>query len=114
MKVPGLLFAAVILVCAAGTAIASDTFKLRAKVVDVQGNPVEGAEVFMYDTFVTRRPPLFISPKTDTAGSAELVMPVAKYWAVARVRQGEKFGPLGIGARHSGEPAEVEPESAGF
>lgn len=90
------------------TACAGETFVLRGKVQDLAGHGVEGAEIFIYDSTNTKRPADFITPKSDRGGNYTIALPVGKYWAVARVRQGEKYGPLLLGNRHSGEPVAIE------
>ena len=110
------LFAVMMILAVAAAAVfdwsnaqAGETFVLRGKVLDLAGQGVEGAEVFIYDSANTRRPAEFITPKTDRDGQYTIELPVGRYWAVARVRQGEKFGPLLLGTRHSGEPVVIEP-----
>ena len=105
-----LLFALSILVLFdSPRACAADTFVLRGKVLDMAGQGVEGAEVFIYDSASARRPADFITPKSGRDGHFTIELPMGRYWAVARVRQGEKYGPLQLGTRHSGEPAAIEP-----
>lgn len=89
-------------------ALAAQQFTLRGKVLDAAGQTVQGAEVFIYDTANTRRPADFITARTDRDGRYSIQLPEGRYWAVARVRQGEKFGPLAAGAKHSGEPLIIE------
>lgn len=89
-------------------ALSSDNISLHGKVVDLAGQPVAGAEVFIYDSTNTRRPADFITSRSDEEGHYSIHLPPGSYWAVARVRQGEKFGPLQPGARHSGEPLAIE------
>jgi hypothetical protein len=90
------------------TACAGETFVLRGKVQDLTGRGVAGAEIFIYDSTNTRRPADFITPKSDRDGHYTIELPLGRYWAVARVRQGEKYGPLLLGNRHSGEPVAIE------
>jgi hypothetical protein len=112
----------IVLLCAAvfvagscdSSAVAGESSVMRGKVTDLTGLSVAGAEVFVYDSTNTRRPADFISPKTGPDGRYTLELPPGKYWAVARVRQGEKFGPLQPGTRHSGEPTAIEPAVAGM
>ncbi len=92
---------------------ASTDFTLRGRILDVGGKPVEGGEVFVYDSVQTRRPADFISPKSDGEGFYRLVIPTGRYWAVARVRSGAKYGPLMFGGKHSGEAVEIEATSGG-
>lgn len=80
--------------------------------MDIDGKPVAGAELFVYDSSAIRRPADFISARTAGDGVFRLVLPHRKYWAVARVRRGDKFGPLLPGDRHSGEPLILEPDGA--
>src|SRR6185369_16598369 len=54
-----------------------------------------------------------ISARTGEDGRYRLTLPRRKYWAMARVRSGEKFGPLLPGDRHSGEPLILEPDETG-
>jgi hypothetical protein len=85
---------------------------LTGKVIDINGKAVKGAEIFVYSTPDTRRPADFISVRTDGEGRFRMSLPPKKYWVVARVRHGEKYGPLMPGDRHSGEPVEVELDHA--
>jgi hypothetical protein len=82
-------------------------------VLDVKGNAVRGAEIYLYDSPDTRRDADFISAETDAEGRFGIELPKGKYWAVARVRHGEKYGPLMPGDRHSGEAVEIEVERPG-
>jgi len=87
---------------------ASANFVMKGRILDVGGNPVEGGEIFVYDTPRTRRPADFISPKSGRDGLYRLEIPAGTYWVVARVRNGAKYGPLITGGRHSGEALEIE------
>jgi hypothetical protein len=69
---------------------------------------VAGAEVFLYRTADTRRSGDFVSPRTGGDGAYRLVVPPGAYWAVARVRSGERPGPVSSGDRHSGLPESIE------
>jgi len=89
-------------------ASAGESARLSGKVTDVEGKPVEGAVIFIYDSAVTRRQPDFISPGSDKDGRFSISLPPGRYWAVARARKDEKSGPLISGGRHSGEPMEIE------
>lgn len=93
-----------------GEVCAAATFVMRGKVADGDGRPVEGAEIYIYDSARIRRPADFITPKTDGSGQFRIELPVReRYWVVARVRKGDQFGPLMPGDKHSGEPVEIEP-----
>lgn len=98
---------------AAGEVSALEKAVLTGQVFDIKGNTVEGAEIFVYGTFDTRRPADFISARTDDEGRFQMNLPLNTYWVVARTRQGEKYGPLMPGDRHSGEPVEIELDHAG-
>jgi len=81
---------------------------LKGRVTDVKGKAVKGAEIFIYNTPDTRRPADFISVRTGIYGGFSITLTPGGYWAVARLRSGEKYGPLMIGDKHSGEPVKVE------
>lgn len=94
-----------------GLSFASAPGSLKAKVLDVDGKPVTGAKIFLYEGVNVRKPADFISPPSDQEGRVVVSLPPGKYRAVARIKQGPLFGPLTSGDRHSGEPTEVEVES---
>jgi hypothetical protein len=81
---------------------------LQGVILDESGKPVSGAELFLYDSIKIKRPADFISPKTGSDGKFVFNVPSGKYWGVARVRHGDKFGPLLSGDLHSGEPLEMD------
>ncbi len=91
---------------------ALETFYLAGKVTDKQGKPVEGAQIYVYTSGDTKRPADFISPKSDKEGRYGIKLPAGRYWAVARARAVDRYGPLAPGDRHSGEPEEIEPGNA--
>ena len=97
-----LILLASVLINAQAPAIESAEFS--GQVVDHDRNPVELAEIFLYTSENIRRQADYISAGTDATGHFRMTLPVGKYWAVARVRKGEKFGPLKPGDKHSGEP----------
>src|SRR6185369_3419698 len=76
----------------AGAAL--ETFVLTGRIVNIDAKPVSGAEVFVYDSAAIRRPADFISARTGSDGRFSLTLPRQKFWVVARVRSGDKFGPL--------------------
>lgn len=94
-------------------ALAADTFTLQGKITSLGGDPVAEAEVYLYASKNTRRPADFISPKSSRSGIYRMVLPQGTYWAVARIKTGERFGPLMPGDRHSGEPVRISPEGDG-
>ncbi len=98
----------IILILSFSTVVALETAVLKGQVLDVEGKAVKGGEIFIYNTSDTRRPADFISARTDASGKFKITIPSGKYWAVARLRHGEKYGPLMPGDKHSGEPVEVE------
>jgi len=110
-----LLLVSLLAVFFCGPAItgAADLFTLKGRVVDSEGKPVEGGEIFIYNTPQTKRPADFISPQTDRDGVFRTEIPAGRYWAVARVRSGAGYGPLAIGKRHSGEPQEIDGSGGG-
>lgn len=103
--------AAALCVAAPSIPQAGGDFLFTGKVTDGAGKPVADAEIFIYDSAAIRRPADFITPRTGSDGVFRIRLPQGKYWTVARVRKGDKFGPLMPGDRHSGEPAEVDPEN---
>ncbi len=76
-------------------------------ITDPSGAPISGGEVYVYTSSNTRRPADFISSKTDNSGRYRLAIPPGKYWMVARVRRGERYGPLMPGDKHSGAPERI-------
>ena len=86
---------------------AEPTFTLRGTVSDLAGQPVIDAEVYLYRSANTRRPADYISARTAGDGAYRLVLPAGNYWGVARIKQGERFGPLASGQRHSGDPVQI-------
>lgn len=86
---------------------AIETTVFRGQVFDVEGNAVKGAEIFIYNSSDTRRPADFISDRTDNDGHFTMTLPAGKYWVVARLRRGDKYGPLMVGDKHSGEPIDI-------
>lgn len=88
-------------------ASAEPTFTLRGTITDLAAAPVASAEVYLYRTANTRRPADFISAKTTADGVYRLAVPAASYWGVARIKQGERFGPMQLGQRHSGDPVQI-------
>lgn len=96
-----------------GASAGQETSLLRGRVADISGNAVEGARVFVYDSLDVRRPAEFMSSPADKEGLFRLVLPVGKYWVVARLKKTEGYGPLMPGDKHSGEPVEIELVSGG-
>ncbi len=110
MKIAVMIYMALVV---PGMADALEKAVFKGNVLDVKGSAVPGAEIYIYDSPDTRRPADFISAMTDNEGGFIITLPQGQYWAVARVRQGEKYGPLMPGDKHSGEPVEVEIERTG-
>ncbi len=91
------------------SAHAGEKATLTGSVLDMDGKPVQGAEVSVYTGPNVRGTADFISPKTDSNGKYSIVLPQGRYWAVARLRQsGVQFGPLMTGDKHSGDAVEIE------
>jgi len=90
---------------------AENTFTLEGVISTLSGEPVQDAEVYIYSSSNTRRPADFISTKSGKNGVYRLILPRATYWGVARIKKGERFGPLQPGDKHSGEPAKIEPDA---
>ena len=104
-----LFFALAVFAATAGYG-GEDTFTLQGVVSTLSGEPVPDAEVYLYSSRNSRRPADFISPKSDKNGAYRLVLPRATYWGVARIKKGERFGPLLPGDKHSGEPVQIDPD----
>jgi len=104
-------FLILILVVLGSPVYAAENGIFSGRVADVSGNPVAGAEVFVYRSANTKRPPDFIAPPSGPEGEFSVTLPAAHYWTVARLRKGdEKFGPLLPGDKHSGVPLEIDIE----
>jgi hypothetical protein len=103
------LFLSLVLPCFnASISRAEERALLKGTVLDIKAMPVEGAEIFIYDSPDVRRPADFISAGTGKDGTFQLDLPAGIYWAVARLRSGDQFGPLMPGDKHSGDPVEIE------
>lgn len=84
-------------------------FSLHGVVSDVEGRPVVGAEVALYQGKNVKKPADFASSPTAADGTYVVTLPAGQYWAVAVQRQGDKrFGPLDLGDKHSGEAVAIE------
>jgi hypothetical protein len=97
-----------LLVIAPSAVYAEGNTTLKGRVTDVAGLPVAGAMVFLYSSPDVRRSADFISAPTAKDGQYLIVVVPGRYWAVARLKKIEGFGPLMPGDRHSGDPREVE------
>ena len=94
-------------------AIALETHLLKARVSDIEGRPMAGVKLFLYDSSNVRMPAQFISSLSDLAGRIQQVLPPGRYWVVARFKSDGKYGPLMPGDKHSGEPLEVDLTAGG-
>lgn len=103
-----LLIVVIAIACATAAAAMAETYQLRGRVSDVEGRPMEGGKLFIYDSSSVRRPADFISPLSNGAGLTQIVLPSGKYWVIARFKSDGKYGPLMPGDKHSGEPLEVD------
>jgi hypothetical protein len=81
---------------------------LRGRVLDIDGRPVAGVKLFVYDSANVRRPATFISPPSAADGTVAVTVPPGTYWVVARLKKDESYGPLIPGDKHSGEPAVMD------
>jgi hypothetical protein len=108
-----MLAALVFTLAGALSAFAAETHLLKSRVSGIDGRPMVGAKLFLYDSPNVRRPADFISSLSDRAGMLQLVLPLGKYWVVARYKADGKYGPLMPGDRHSGEPLEVDMTAGG-
>ncbi|ADI85664.1 carboxypeptidase regulatory-like domain-containing protein [Geobacter sulfurreducens] len=87
---------------------AADAAVLRGRVTDVDGKPMAGVKLFVYDSAHVRRPATFISPPSAGDGTTAVRVPPGTYWVVARLKLDESYGPLMPGDKHSGEPAVMD------
>ncbi len=92
---------------------AEEAAQLSGMISDVEGSPVQGAMLYVYNSPDVRRTAEFISSLTDKDGQFSIKVPAGKYWLVARVKKGEEYGPLMPGDKHSGDPVEIELVSEG-
>jgi hypothetical protein len=98
-------FLLLILLLLPSAVAAAGPMLLKGRVVDGNGQPVSGAEVYVFDSANVKRPADFISGMTGLDGLYQLPLPPGRYWTMAIQRQGEaRVGPLGPNDRFSGEP----------
>lgn len=107
---PGALLLLAVLCWLPAEARAEETIVISGTITALSGEPLAGAEVYLYASANTRKPADFISPKSSLAGAYRMVVPRAKYRAIARLKKGERYGPLMPGDRHSGEPVSIVPD----
>lgn len=107
-----LLLALLLMTAPVSPAMAVETGALNGTITNSSGEPAAGGEVYLYRTRNTRQPADFITPRTQSDGKYRIVLPAGIYWGVARVRAegDERFGPLPLHQRHSGEPLQIEIE----
>ena len=105
---PAFLAAIVLIAGHASPGAAAGTAVLTGKVMDIEGRPVEGARLFLYDTPEVRRSASFISAPTGPDGTYRLIVTPGRYWSMARLKKMDGYGPLMAGDKHSGDPAEIE------
>lgn len=88
----------------------ADKLELAGRVVDSAGEPVAGAEVYVYRSTNVKKPADFVSNHTEADGLYRVMLPSGgSYWAVAVLRRdGRQFGPLGSNDKHSGEPLALD------
>ncbi len=89
--------------------VAAEPGVLGGRVLDIVEEPVQSAEVYIFDSLDVKRPADFISNRTGENGQYQVQLPPGNYWAVAVFRQGGgRFGPLAYGDKHSGEAVAFE------
>ncbi len=111
IKIYVTLVSILLLLCAAvltTTVIADEASFLNGTITDVEGTPVQGALLYVYNSPDVRRTADFMTSLTSRDGEFSIMLPAGKYWLVARVKKGEEYGPLMPGDKHSGDPAEIE------
>jgi hypothetical protein len=90
--------------------MAGEHIVISGTITSITGEPVAGAEVYLYAAENTRKPADYISPKSGQDGVYRITAPKARYKAIARIKKGERYGPLMPGDRHSGEPVNIIPD----
>ena len=91
---------------------AEEAALLKGTISDVEGSPVQGAMLYVYNSLDVKRTADFISSPTNKDGRFSMEVPAGKYWLVAR-KKSEDYGLLMPGDKHSGDPEEVELISSG-
>ncbi len=89
-------------------AMAGETSVFQGRVLNIDGAAEAGASLFVYNTPEVKRQADFISAETSQDGRFRMVLPPGTYWAVARLKKGNKYGPLRPGDKHSGDPEMFE------
>lgn len=86
----------------------AESATLKAGIRDINGKPVAGVKLFLYESTNVRKPADFISVQSDERGLTVITAPRGRYWAVARLKKDSLYGPLMPGDKHSGEPVEID------
>lgn len=86
----------------------AESAALKADIKDINGKPVAGVKLFLYESTNVRKPADFISVQSDQRGRTVITAPKGRYWAVARLKKDALYGPLMPGDKHSGEPVEID------
>ena len=87
-------------------AASSEKSVIKGSVNDVSGRAAGGTNIYIYNSPDVRRPADFIA-HTGKDGRFRISLPSGKYWAVARLKRSDGYGPLMSGDKHSGEPVEI-------
>jgi len=90
------------------TDVFAESAALKASIRALNGKPVEGVKLFLYESTNVRKPADFISVQSDESGRTMINAPKGRYWAVARLKKDALYGPLMPGDKHSGEPVEID------
>lgn len=84
---------------------------LQGRIIDMLENPVQNAEVLVYNSPNIKRPADFISSRTGPDGHFQMTLLPGRYWVLAVLRKGgNRFGPLGLEDKHSGAPLVLDLE----
>lgn len=91
-------------------AFAEQKAVLKGRILDTEGKALKGASVFIYDSSEIKRAVDLVSAQTGEDGFFRLELPLGRYWAIARIKAGGRYGlgPLMPGDKFSGEPMEIE------
>ena len=88
-------------------AVSAERGVFKGIVNDVSGKTAGGTNIFIYNSPDVRRPADFIA-RAGKDGRFLIALPLGKFWAVARLKVSDGYGPLMAGDKHSGSPMEID------
>lgn len=87
-------------------AVSGEKSVFKGGVNDINGKAAGGAKIYIYNSPNVRRQADYIAT-TEYNGRFRIALPSGKFWAVARLKKSDGYGPLMSGDKHSGEPLEI-------